>query len=565
MNVIAYARFSSAAQAEGTSLDRQFDFAEAHAARNGWTISERLIDEGRSAFKAKHKSETAALGQFLRNLDQGRYGQGDILLVEALDRLSREEPLDALANLTRITSAGVRVEIIDAKLSLVRGQYEANIGSLVQLLVGAAQAHGESKRKSELLTKTWREKRKEGVVRTHHPHWMDKTKTLLPDRVKTVRMIFDLADRGFGRLKIAKELNAAGHKTWGGTSEKGKPKSGDWSAQQVSQILKNRAVLGEAQAFSGDEAVGPVDPDYYPRIIETEQFERVNSIPTRKFSGKGAGRQSLSGNIFRGWFNCSCGRPMVIDPKPGRRYVRCSGSLTKACPDAVDGLQKGRTYDVLEYSVLSAIREMKLVDRSNDLKAELQASLAEAERALEIAKANRTKLLDLYLTDDLDSVALKQRLADEEARVVEHSAEVERLKAELMKSTRTITDHQSEIVSLYDQFATVDDEDRPELRQRINQTLLRIIRNGRFVRHLDRFIITTNDHTTYFFDYALRPDAEKGRRGMRKASDFYWKATRLTIEDAMAATAGQIANDDLDLYSDEAVDAAVEVLGRASS
>ena len=558
MNVIAYSRFSSAAQAEGTSLDRQFDFAEAHAARNGWTITERLTDEGRSAFKAKHKSETAALGRFLRDLDQGRYGQGDILLVEALDRLSREEPLDALANVTRITGAGVRVEIINANLSLVRGQYEANISSLVQLLVGAAQAHGESKRKSELLTKTWHEKRKQGVVRTHHPHWMDKTKTLIPDRVDTVRMIFDLADRGFGRLKIAKELNATGCETWGG--EKARKVSGDWSAQQVSQILKNRAVLGEAQAFSAGEAVGPVDPDYYPRIIETEQFERVNSIPTRKFSGKGAGRQSLSGNIFRGWFNCSCGRPMVIDPKPGRRYVRCAGSLTKACPDTVDGLQKGRTYDVLEYSVLSAIREMKLVDRSNDLKSDLQARLSEAERGLEIARTNTRKIVDMRLNED--SEALRERLAEEEAKVVELSAEIVSLKAELTKSTRTITDHQSEIVSLYDQFATVDDEDRPELRQRINQTLLRIVRNGRFARHLDRFIITTNDHTTYFFDYALRPDAEKGRRGMRKASDFYWKATRLTIEDAMAATADQIVGGDI--YSDDAVEAANEILKSVS-
>lgn len=535
MNVIAYARFSSAAQAEGTSLERQFDFADAYAAKHGWTITERLSDEGRSAFKAKHKTETAALGKFLRDLDHGRYGEGDILLVEALDRLSREEPLDALANVTRITSAGVRVEIINANLSLKRGQYEANIASLVQLLVGAAQAHGESKRKSELLTKTWRENRKKGVVRTHHPHWMDRNRALIPDRVETVRMIFDLADRGFGRLKIAKELNAAGLKTWGG--EKTRKISGDWSAQQVSKIMSNRAVLGEAQAFSGGVAVGPVDPDYYPRIIETEQFERVNSIPTRKFSGKGAGRQSLTGNIFRGWLNCSCGRPMVIDPKPGRRYVRCSGSLTKSCPHASEGLQKGRTYDVLEYSVLSAIREMKLVDRSNDLKSEIQTKLVEAERGFEIAKANTSKLVDMLI--DMDSDALRKRLVDEEARVIELSAEVESLKAELTKTTRTITDHQNEIVTLYDQFAKVDDEDRPEIRQRINQTLLRIIRNGRFVRHLDRFLITMNDHTTYFFDLALRPDAEKGRRGMRKASDFYWKATRLTMEDAMIATAGQ--------------------------
>lgn len=251
---------------------------------------------------------------------------------------------------------------------------------------------------------------------------------------------------------------------------------------------------------------------------------------------------------------------MVIDPKPGRRYVRCAGSLTKACPDTVDGLQKGRTYDVLEYSVLSAIREMKLVDRSNDLKSDLQARLSEAERGLEIARTNTRKIVDMRLNED--SEALRERLAEEEAKVVELSAEIVSLKAELTKATRTITDHQSEIVSLYDQFATVDDEDRPELRQRINQTLLRIVRNGRFVRHLDRFIITTNDHTTYFFDYALRPDAEKGRRGMRKASDFYWKATRLTIEDAMAATADQIVGGDI--YSDDAVEAANEILKSVS-
>lgn len=531
MNVIAYARFSSAHQAQGTSLERQVDMAKAHALANGWTVTVQIVDEGRSAFKAKHKNDTAGLGRFLLDLDRGIYGDGDILIVEALDRLSREQPLDALANVTRITSAGVRVEIINASLSLVRGQYEASIDKLVQLLVGAAQAHGESQRKSDLLSDTWKIKREKGIIRTHHPHWMDKTKTLIEDRVETVKTIFDLADRGFGRAKIAGELNKAGHKTWGGTKTR-KP-SGDWSAQQVSTILKNRAVLGEAQAHSGGKAVGSVVADYYPQIISAEQFERVNSAPTRKFSDKGSGRQSLSGNIFKGWFHCSCGRPMVIDPKKDRRYLRCAGSLKKACPHESANYRRGMTYDQLEAGVLKAIKEMALVDRSHNVKQKLQADLAEAERRLAVAKANSEQLVSTMLGGKAFK-AIEDRLEIEEARAVEAEGAIQSIKTQLVKANRSITDHQSDVLSMYKIFQTVADEDKVELRQRINQTLLRIIKTARLSSLLSQITIEMADHTVYTLNYELRPDAPKrSKGGLRPMEDYHWRAGRTTLQEAI--------------------------------
>lgn len=559
MNVVGYVRFSSAAQAEGTSLERQIEMVKAHAAVNGWTVTEEIVDEGRSAFKAKHKNDTAGLGRFLRDLDRGIYREGDILIVEALDRLSREQPLDALANVTRITSAGVRVEVIDAKLSLTRGGYETNIGSLVQLLVGAAQAHGESVRKSQLLTKTWAVKRTEGVIRTHHPHWMDKTKTLIDDRVETVKMIFDLADRGFGRAKIAGELNSAGHPTWGG-SQKRKP-SGDWSAQQVSTILKNRAVLGEAQAHSAGQAVGPVVADYYPQIISADQFERVNSIKTRRFSDKGSGRNSLSGNIFKGWFHCSCGRPMVIDPKKDRRYLRCAGSLKKACPHQSANYRRGMTYDQLEAGVLKAIKEMTLVDRSNDVKQRLQTNLAEAERVLEIVTANSDRLVATML-DGKKFKAIEDRLEIEEAKAVEAEAAIQSIKAELLKANRSITDHQNDVVTMYDTFLKVSDEDKVELRQRINQTLLRIIRGARLSRHLSQITISMNDHTVYQLNYEMRPDVKpRAKGGLRPMEDYHWKASRISLHDVIKDVAGSYLTDDARedyfMLSDEKFDDAV--------
>lgn len=541
MNVIAYARFSSAHQADGTSLDRQLDMAKAHASAHGWTITEQIIDEGRSAFKARHKNATAGLGRFLKAVDEGRYREGDVLIVEALDRLSREQPLDALANLTRITSAGVQVDIVDAKLSLKRGQYEANIGSLVQLLVGAAQAHGESKRKSELLTETWKKWREDGVVRNHHPHWMDKTKALIPDRVETVQLIFDIAGRGFGRTKIAGELNTRGIPTWGG--EKKRKISGDWSPQQVSSILKNRAVTGEAQAFSKGEPVGTIISDYYPQIISIEQFERINSAPTRKFSDKGSGRQSLTGNIFRGWLHCSCGRPMVVDPKKERRYMRCSGALKKSCPDAVVGrLRSGMIYDILEEGFLRALKEMTLIDTSSDQKRELESDLIAAERGLEVARQNTTKLVDMLL--ERDSPSLHERLSSEEDKARELENEIAEIKAELTKKSRTLDDEHSEAINLYERFLTVEDDERVELRQRINQALLRIVKTGQMSAVDGRFSVVMNDLTLYQFEHQLRPDAVKRKvAGTKPATDFHWIAKRVTQEDSGIEMAKMITSE----------------------
>lgn len=538
MNVIAYARFSTSEQQEGSSLDRQFDLAESHALANGWTITERLTDEGRSAFKAKHKNDSAALGRFLRGIDDGRYGSGDILLVEALDRLSREEPLDALANLTRITSAGIRVEIINAKLSLMRGQYEANIGSLVQLLVGAAQAHGESKRKSELLTKAWKKKREAGELRTTHPFWMDKNKTLIPERVEDVRLIFDLAERGFGRTKTARELTRMGRKSWGNARFK---HESEWCAATVSNVIRNRAVTGECQAMSNGKPVGPVVADYYPTIISVEQFERVHATPVRRFSEKGSGRQAEFGNIFRGWLNCSCGRTMQMAMSRENRYLRCSGSASRACPD-MSVRRVGMRYDILEEGFLRAIKEMTLIDTSSDQKRVLEGDLIAAERGLEVARQNTAKLVDMLL--DEESPALRRRLTEEESKARELENEIAQIKVELTKKSRTLDDEHSEAVNLYERFLTVEDDERVELRQRINQALLRIVKTGQMSAVDGRFSVVMNDLTLYQFTHELRPDAVKRKvAGTKPATDFHWIAKRVTQDDAALYRARQITSE----------------------
>jgi DNA invertase Pin-like site-specific DNA recombinase len=108
--VYSYLRFSDPRQAEGSSADRQLEYAQRWAAERGLVLDESLSlrDEGLSGYHSRHVSH-GALGVFLRAVEDGHIEAGSVLVVEGLDRLSRAEPLKAQAQLTQIIHAGIRV------------------------------------------------------------------------------------------------------------------------------------------------------------------------------------------------------------------------------------------------------------------------------------------------------------------------------------------------------------------------------------------------------------------------------------------------------------------------
>jgi hypothetical protein len=82
-----------------------------------------LRDEGVSAFTGKHREnpDEYALATFLGLVKSGRVRPGSYLIVESLDRLSREDVDEGLELLLGLTRAGIRVvqlqptEIVYAK------------------------------------------------------------------------------------------------------------------------------------------------------------------------------------------------------------------------------------------------------------------------------------------------------------------------------------------------------------------------------------------------------------------------------------------------------------------
>ena len=112
MEAVIYARWSSDEQGKGSTLSRQREDCLAMAETNGWKVIDEIVDDGVSAFRGVH-ADIGALGRFIRTVEDGAYPDGIVLIVERLDRLSREVPEVAFSAMLRMPGAGVVVATVD--------------------------------------------------------------------------------------------------------------------------------------------------------------------------------------------------------------------------------------------------------------------------------------------------------------------------------------------------------------------------------------------------------------------------------------------------------------------
>ena len=108
--VYSYVRFSDPEQEKGHSLERQLSYAREYASKYNMLLDESLTmrDEGLSAYHQAH-IKRGAFGIFLAAVESGKIPRGSVLIIEALDRISRAEPIEAQAILSQIILAGITV------------------------------------------------------------------------------------------------------------------------------------------------------------------------------------------------------------------------------------------------------------------------------------------------------------------------------------------------------------------------------------------------------------------------------------------------------------------------
>lgn len=105
----SYLRFSLPRQALGDSERRQDDVFDEYCRKNNRIPGDLIMrDLGRSAFRGRN-AVTGDLAAFLAAIESGKVKRGDELVIEDLDRLSRQPPLESLDLLRAIVRAGVTV------------------------------------------------------------------------------------------------------------------------------------------------------------------------------------------------------------------------------------------------------------------------------------------------------------------------------------------------------------------------------------------------------------------------------------------------------------------------
>src|SRR5262245_16530265 len=176
----SYTRFSTKEQEGGDSLERQMRLTRAYCERNGLVLDDslNLRDLGVSAFRGKNVSEGAKLGAFIEACRTGRVPRGSTLIVENVDRLSRQgidEGYDLCKQILKlgiylVTLTPERRFDIEATKSLTKGALE------LQIIL--ERAHEESDRKSGFRASAWKAARQaakegKGPMLKMCPGWLE--------------------------------------------------------------------------------------------------------------------------------------------------------------------------------------------------------------------------------------------------------------------------------------------------------------------------------------------------------------------------------------------------------
>jgi DNA invertase Pin-like site-specific DNA recombinase len=465
----SYQRFSRPEQAKGDSIRRQIELRDAWCEKNKVTLDTgiTLQDLGVSGFTGLHRSnpDRYALAAFLDLVNSGRIPRDSYLIIENLDRLSREHTRPALMLFLGLLEAGINVVTLEPEY--VYGHDSTDQFSIIIALAELSRGHGESVRKSKTVGAAWRQKKAKAStkpVTAMCPFWLklvDDKFEKIPDRVKVVRDIFDMCINGLGVGAICRTLMV----------DKVRPFKGRlWQKSSVARILSNRAVMGEYQPHVGSKLrkpVGDAIKGYYPVVITEEVFaDAQQAMKGRKKSG-GRERTKCT-NLFTSLvFDAEDGTKWNVENK-GEKNSKQGGLIftnTEAQLQAT-APRKAFPYDIFERAMLVSLREITAADlSSNSQRADAARLTVLTQQIAENTK--RTQDIQQQLEDSPDITGLVVVLGNLEKKRKELVAEYETAKRKLSTPVADGAEQVRGLVEMLEQAGENKTQVRTKLRAKI--------------------------------------------------------------------------------------------------
>jgi hypothetical protein len=233
-----------------------------------------MTDAGVSAFKGANL-KTGALGQFTEAVRQGVVPVGSWLLLESLDRFTRQAVNKAAYELLSLVNSGIVVVTLNNNTIYRSEDFDGTEGlvNLLGALIAMQGHHQEQLTKGKRITAAWQNKfdlAKSGqhLLTSRIPFWLDIVDgVMIPnDKATTIQMIYSLRAEGHGGVYIANRLTEMGIQTPYGFKTV-------WGPTTIKRLLDTDTAAGILTRKTGEQI-----PGYYPAVISESTYQAVKAL-----------------------------------------------------------------------------------------------------------------------------------------------------------------------------------------------------------------------------------------------------------------------------------------------
>ena len=324
-------------------MERQLEVTKEFCKRHNLFIDEEIQDLKTSGFKGKNAT-IGNLRTFIKAVEERKVPKGTVLVVEALDRLTRNSVTEATNLLTTILTNGVDIGLVTEDKIYSNEYVNNNPFELIVAVTWLIRGGDESKRKSYLTTKNWKLKmdwvvKEKRPVPLNPPCWIQyidhgpgKIGEWAVDKpkAKLIQKIFkDYLATNLGIWQLTHKMNEQGVAV---ITKRAKPDS-KWHRITMHRLLTDKAVIGTYVNLE------PPVEKYFPPIISEQDFYAVQAKMKSRIRARG--RSNLKDiNLFKGVAKCcKCGATMTRITRTRKgvleyRYLYCHGSILGLCKPA---------------------------------------------------------------------------------------------------------------------------------------------------------------------------------------------------------------------------------------
>lgn len=437
----SYSRFSSQNQSRGTSIERQVSLAKEVCLTHNWLFQDLPPDKRISAWKGKNIHQ-GSLGLFIEKVKQGEIPKGSILIIEKLDRFSRNEVDLVLPLFIELLHQNILIySCIDNTLYSTE-EIRKTPRLLNDVVYGFISANDYSRSLSSRIKKGLEikiEQIKQGKkvkLGGWLSSWFNQNEvngTVIfefNDNAKVVLQIVEEFLKGLSLRAICIKLNEQKIKLF---YSKGK----HWVSGSLTHILTNTQLYG-CLKVNGLEF-----ENYLPGLITKDQFNQIQNKLELNKNRRGGSKTDYVANLFRNRIRCKyCGGSICSAfVKTKLYYYKCLSHTYRKC-DCSRQIRIKRFEESFCLNILFG--NPNYYEVNQDKAIELELTKLQTDRNNINQKINQL----LELNETIDLVNIKERLTNYKQQLEDIETRIHQLNQQTYNQSN-IPKYTSQLIKLW--------------------------------------------------------------------------------------------------------------------